>query len=728
MTFPSTARAGQTHKKFGRKYVYSETTEAWTPIVPLASVAEVRKTEASAVGATTVYATAAELPLSNNTTGTIAFVQETDRLYVWSGTGWYNIATIASAGAAISGVNATYNLVIGTPTVITLTQTGLTSPTWSYEVTNSSLGRTATVTQSDNVFNITPSSRARDIGSFGITFKATDGSNTIIKSSQFTLSNIAPVIVTAPQASYALNSDGTPTIITLAATDADGHYITWSHEVLSGSLEDTTVTNVDNVFTITPSVNTNDAGTFQLRFIASDGASFDAEISEFTLSFGPNWTLTTQQAKILASDIEAGDIFGSSVSISGDTVVVGAHGEDTGGTDAGAAYIFTRSGTTWTQQQKIQASDPEANDWFGQSVAISGDTVVVGARYEDTTAADAGAAYIFTKTGTTWTQQQKIQASDAQAGDQFGISVSIDGETVVVGAYAEDTGGADAGSAYVFTRSGTTWTQQQKIQASDLQVSDYFGWSVSISGDTVVVAANREDTGGTDAGAAYIFTRSGTTWTEQAKIQASDAQATDYFGYSVAISGDTVIVGAWKESPGAAAAGSAYIFTRSGTTWTQQAKILASDLERNDSFGDSVAIDVDTVVVGARYEDTGDTSAGAAYIFTRSGTTWTEQSKIQASDAEAQDQFGMTVGIYGDTVVVGAQLEDTGGSNAGAAYVFTRSGTTWTQQTKIQASDAQIASYFGNSVGIYGDTIVVGAHREDTGGNDAGAAYIFTAP
>jgi len=673
MTFPSTARAGQTHKKFGRKYVYSETTEAWTPIVPLASVAEVRKTEASAVGATTVYATAAELPLSNNTTGTIAFVKETDRLYVWSGTGWYNIATIASAGAAISGVNATYNLVIGTPTVITLTQTGLTSPTWSYEVTNSSLGRTATVTQSDNVFNITPSSRARDIGSFGITFKATDGSNTIIKSSQFTLSNIAPVIVTAPQASYALNSDGTPTIITLAATDADGHYITWSHEVLSGSLEDTTVTNVDNVFTITPSVNTNDAGTFQLRFIASDGASFDAEISEFTLSFGPNWTLTTQQ-------------------------------------------------------QKIQASDKELNDFFGTAVAISGDTVIVGAWKEDTTAADAGAAYIFTKTGTTWTQQQKIQASDAQAGDQFGISVSIDGETVVVGAYAEDTGGADAGSAYVFTRSGTTWTQQQKIQASDLQVSDYFGWSVSISGDTVVVAANREDTGGTDAGAAYIFTRSGTTWTEQAKIQASDAQATDYFGYSVAISGDTVIVGAWKESPGAAAAGSAYIFTRSGTTWTQQAKILASDLERNDSFGDSVAIDVDTVVVGARYEDTGDTSAGAAYIFTRSGTTWTEQSKIQASDAEAQDQFGMTVGIYGDTVVVGAHQEDTGAAAAGSAYIFTRSGTTWTQQTKIQASDAQIASYFGNSVGIYGDTIVVGAHREDTGGNDAGAAYIFTAP
>jgi len=163
------------------------------------------------------------------------------------------------------------------------------------------------------VFTITPSSRARDIGSFGITFKATDGSNTIIKSSQFTLSNIAPVIVTAPQASYALNSDGTPTIITLAATDADGHYITWSHEVLSGSLEDTTVTNVDNVFTITPSVNTNDAGTFQLRFIASDGASFDAEISEFTLSFGPNWTLTTQQQKIQASDKELNDYFGTAV-------------------------------------------------------------------------------------------------------------------------------------------------------------------------------------------------------------------------------------------------------------------------------------------------------------------------------------------------------------------------------------------------------------------------------
>ena len=506
MTFPSTARAGQTHKKFGRKYVYSETTEAWTPIVPLASVAEVRKTEASAVGATTVYATAAELPLSNNTTGTIAFVQETDRLYVWSGTGWYNIATIASAGAAISGVNATYNLVIGTPTVITLTQTGLTSPTWSYEVTNSSLGRTATVTQSDNVFNITPSSRARDIGSFGITFKATDGSNTIIKSSQFTLSNIAPVIVTAPQASYALNSDGTPTIITLAATDADGHYITWSHEVLSGSLEDTTVTNVDNVFTITPSVNTNDAGTFQLRFIASDGASFDAEISEFTLSFGPNWTLTTQQQKIQASDKELNDFFGTAVAISGDTVIVGAWKESPGAAAAGSAYIFTRSGTTWTQQAKILASDLERNDSFGDSVAIDVDTVVVGARYEDTGDTSAGAAYIFTRSGTTWTEQSKIQASDAEAQDQFGMTVGIYGDTVVVGAHQEDTGAAAAGSAYIFTRSGTTWTQQTKIQASDAQIASYFGNSVGIYGDTIVVGAHREDTGGNDAGAAYIFT------------------------------------------------------------------------------------------------------------------------------------------------------------------------------------------------------------------------------
>ena len=673
--FPRSARTGQTHKKFGRRFIYSETTESWTPISTLASVSEVRAAEqAVAANNTTTYQTAVELPLSGNTAGAMAFVVETNRLYLWSGTGWYNIATIAGASSSISGANSSYSLAAdGTPTIVTLSQSGLTSPTWSYEVTTGSLGRTATVTQADNVFTITPSTRASDIGSFGLTFKATDGSNTIVTSSQFTMSNTAPVIDTGPSASYTLASDGTPTVITLAATDADGHAITWSYEVVSGSLGSTTVTNVGSIFTITPSTDTNDAGTFQLRFVASDGAASDTDVAEFTLAFGPDWTLTTEQAKILASDAEADDNFGNSVAISGDTVIVGAPFEDTGGTSTGAAYIFTRSGATWTEQAKIQASDAEASDTFGREVAISGDTVIVGARLEDTGGSAAGAAYIFTRSGTTWTEQAKIQASDASASDAFGWSVAIDGDTAIVGAATEDTSPHNAqGAAYIFTRSGTTWTEQAKILASDRGTSDQFGISVGISGDTVVVGAFQEDTGATNAGAAYIFTREGTTWTEQAMVQASDAQSNDDFGISVGISGDTVIVGANGED---SSAGAAYIFTRSGTAWTQQAKIVASDKEDGDWFGLTVAISGDSVIVGARLEDTGvdgayGSATGSAYIFTRDGTTWTEQAKIQASDKATSMGFGNYVAIDGYTAIVGAFDENTGGSDAGAAYIF----------------------------------------------------------
>jgi len=388
-----------------------------------------------------------------------------------------------------------------------------------------------------------------------------------------------------------------------------------------------------------------------------------------------------------------------------------------------------------SQQAKIQASDKQAGDKFGYSVSISGDgnTAIAGAYNEDTGATDAGSAYIFTRSGTTWTQQAKIQASDKQAYDQFGWSVSIssNGNTAIVGAYTEDTGGSSAGAAYIFTRSGTTWTQQAKIQASDKATNDLFGYSVSISGDgnTAIAGALFEEYGGS----AYIFTRSGTTWTQQAKIQASDRQASDFFGSSVSMSsnGNTAIVGAMFEDTGGSSAGAAYIFTRSGTTWTQQVKIQASDKQASDNFGVSVAIsdDGNTAIVGAYTEDTGGTNAGAAYIFTRSGTTWTQQAKIQASDKQASDFFGHSVAISsnGNTALVGAYNDHTGSDRTGSAYIFTRSGTTWTQQARIQASDKQASDNFGWSVAISddGNTTIAGAYNEDTGGTDTGAAYIF---
>ena len=332
------------------------------------------------------------------------------------------------------------------------------------------------------------------------------------------------------------------------------------------------------------------------------------------------------QAKLTASDGAAFDLFGASVDVDGDTAVVGAYGDDTrGGGDAGSAYVFTRTGTTWTQQAKLTASDGAAFDYFGFSVDVDGDTVVVGAPDDgdDTTPAGAyaGLAYVFTRTGTTWTQQAKLTASDGAASDNFGYSVAVSGDTAVVGAHNDDTrGGVDAGSAYVFTRTGTTWTQQAKLTASDGAEGDFFGVSVAVDGDTAVVGAYGDDTrAGTDRGSAAVFVRAGTAWALQAKLTTSDGAAGDYFGASVAVSGDTAVVGAYFDGTrGGVDAGSAYVFTRTGTTWALQAKLTAPDGAQSDYFGLSVAVDGDIAVVGAPGDDTrSGVDAGSAYAYSR---------------------------------------------------------------------------------------------------------------
>ena len=309
-------------------------------------------------------------------------------------------------------------------------------------------------------------------------------------------------------------------------------------------------------------------------------------------------------------------------------------------------------------------------------------------------------------------QQQKLTASDAFSGDFFG-SVAIDGDTAVVGASRDDDGGSNSGSAYVFTRSGTTWTQQQKLTASDPGTSGNFGFSVAIDGDTVVVGAN-------GLGSAYVFTRSGTTWTQQQKLTASDTTSGEQFGRSIAVKGNTTVVGAPFSSTG-----SAYVFTRSGTTWTEQQKLTASDAASGDQFGRSTAVDGDTAFVGDPHDDDSGSTSGSVYVFTRSGTTWTQQQKLTASDAAGGDQFGISFAVDGDTAIVGAHEDDDGGEGSGSAYVFTRSGTTWTQQLKLQASDTAEDDEFGEFVGVSGDTALVGTRRDDDAGSSSGSAYVF---
>lgn len=417
-----------------------------------------------------------------------------------------------------------------------------------------------------------------------------------------------------------------------------------------------------------------------------------------------------QEQKITSNDFGGAKNFGFSMAIEGDTAIIGAPRDDlTINGNEGSAFIFVRNGTTWTQQQKLIASDAKANDDFGYSVAISGETVLIGARFVDVspTSSSQGAVYVFVRNGTTWTEAQKLMASDATPGrGAFGTSVAIEGNTAVVGAETQSATANPTGAAYVFVRSGTTWIEQQKLNASDTAQGDQlFGSSVAISGETIIVGARRYNVGAkVDQGSAYVFVRNGTTWTQQQRLMASDGVARDEFGFSMAISGDTLIIGAPINILGANAnnnPGAAYIFVRNGTLWIEQQILIAPDGVAGDEFGNSVAIDGDAAIVGARRDDT---SQGSAYIFVRSGTNWTAQPKLIASPRSGTDAFGSGVAISGVTAIIGAPNDDiaNGGrieTSQGSAYVFDTPATTLAPiaDTWVQGADAFRNTNYGTS-------------------------------
>jgi len=401
--------------------------------------------------------------------------------------------------------------------------------------------------------------------------------------------------------------------------------------------------------------------------------------------------------------------------------------------DAQASYPQTID-PLLTQRQKLTAVDGAENDHFGRAVAFSGNTLIIGAPLKDVIGEDQGSVYVFTRSGAAWTLQQKLTAQDGAAKSEFGFSVAISGDTVVIGAPLDDTGGnGDQGSAYVFTRSGAVWTQQQKLTAQDGAANDFFGFSVAISGETVAVSAFGDDIGANEnQGSAYVFTRSDTTWTQQQKLIANDGEAGHFFGRSVAISGDTVVAGENLDKVGAnEAQGSVYVFTRNGTVWTQQQKLIAADGEAGDFFGLSVAISGDTVVVGAPDDDIGaNFGQGSAYVFTRSGAVWTLQQKLTSDDGEAIDLFGSAVALSGDTLAVGAELDNIDGNvgnpGQGSAYVFARTGAVWTQRQKLIADDGEAVDSFGFAVALSGNAVAVGAPMDDINANrDQGSAYVF---
>lgn len=404
-----------------------------------------------------------------------------------------------------------------------------------------------------------------------------------------------------------------------------------------------------------------------------------------------------QEARLTASDGAAADQLGISVAASGDTIVVGALGDDGG---RGAAYVFLRPAGGWgatpVESAKLIASDRAVNDQFGIHVAVSGDVVVVGARFDDAGVVDQGSVYVFVKPSGGWrgtlTEQAKLTASDAAGSDFLGTRVDVSGDVIVAGAPNDNIGAnGDQGSAYLFVRPADGWSgalfESAKLVASGGAVADQFGIWVGVDGDTVAVGAGLRNVGANaDQGTAYVFVEPAGGWggtlTENARLVASDGAALDNFGRSVAVSGDTIVVGAlFDDIGGNANQGSAYIFVEPAGGWTgvasENAKLTASDGAAGDSFGTRVAISGDAVVVGANEDDVTAANQGSAYVFARPPDGWsgalTQDEKLVAADGALEDQLGISVAVSGRVVVAGAWQRDVDGRpNQGAAYVFAR--------------------------------------------------------
>ncbi|MFN0109548.1 MAG: BACON domain-containing protein [Blastocatellia bacterium] len=418
--------------------------------------------------------------------------------------------------------------------------------------------------------------------------------------------------------------------------------------------------------------------------------------------------------------------------------------------DDNAVYPLTID-PTFALQQKVTASDGATSDSFGWSVAISGNTAVIGAPFDDINAANdnQGSAYVFMRAGSVWTQQAKLilptgvlPATNQGSPQQFGSSVAISGDSIVVGAPGADIPhpvnssiNIDQGIACVFVRSSNTWVWEVNLLLPRTGLAplgaanDQLGNSVAISGDTVVVGIfGRDNVANSDQGAAAVFVRSGLSWSRQALLQAADGVAFDYFGSGVTVSGDTLAVGAPSVLSGR---GAAYVYTRSGTVWSQQgARLLASNGATNDGLGAAIALSGDNLVVGATDADvSGRANAGAAYVYKRVSGVWSQNTILTAPISQAAASFGATVAISNNLLVIGAQFADVGlNENQGEAYVFANNGTNWTLQQTLSPADAGAFDFFGSSVAISGETVLVGASNDAGAVANQGAAYFFTVP
>lgn len=387
-------------------------------------------------------------------------------------------------------------------------------------------------------------------------------------------------------------------------------------------------------------------------------------------------------------------------------------------------YAYTQTCFS-TEVIKLLAYDGADGDFYGRSLCIDGDTAIIGAEDDDDNGGSSGSAYIYTRSKGTWSLQAKITPSDGAALDCFGASVSLSGDTAAIGADRDDDNGSSSGSVYIFKRNDNVWTQQVKLLPKDGAPGDSFGSSVSICGSTVVVGAYLDDDNGNSSGSAYLFSELNGDWNEEFKLLASDGESVDRYGWSVAIKASTVIVGSWSNNDFGSNSGSAYIYERVGFNWVEQAKLLPELGMVNDRFGWSVAIEGDIAVVGSIWDQNLGNKAGAVYVFSRNDSVWTQHSKLLPSDGNEGDEFGTSVSINNSIIGVGSLGGGNIGVSSGSAYIFSLKDEIWYQQSKLVPSDGLPGETFGGSISVSGSSTLVGSQRDDDNGSLSGSAYIF---
>lgn len=381
---------------------------------------------------------------------------------------------------------------------------------------------------------------------------------------------------------------------------------------------------------------------------------------------------TPQTAKLLPNDGAPYDEFGDSVAVDDESAVVGAPDTDVDGDSSGSAYVFRRRGGEWRLDTKLLPIDGQRVDDFGDSVAVAANTAVVAAVNVGDTP-DSGSAYVFRHREGQWRQEATLPADEGEDYDEYDYSVAVDDETVVVGVRSDDDNGPVSGSAFVFRRRAGEWRRETKLVADDGETGDEFGYSVAVDGETVVIGAPDDADELTDVsgpGSAYVFRRRGDEWHQVTRLRADDGAPNDQFGDSVAVDGRTAVVGAVRDTADGVESGSTYVYRHRGGRWRLLTKLLPDDGKRSDFFGDSVAVAGETVVVGASGDDGGGSRSGAAYVFRRRGDEWHPAEKLRTDDGRADDRLGRSVAVDCNTVVVGAIGDDDNGTSSGSAYVW----------------------------------------------------------